>query len=97
MPQVESFFIGRYADQGPSSVNTYWIETARSLIVIDGQRSLSRTHRALAEMQKLRKPIEAIFLTHPHPDHTFRFTPPPRHGTTMPRTGKGSWPSHARC
>ncbi len=51
------------------AVNTYWLETAHGVIVIDGLRTIPDAQAALDELQKIGKPIEAIFITHPHPDH----------------------------
>jgi glyoxylase-like metal-dependent hydrolase (beta-lactamase superfamily II) len=61
--------IGRYAAQGESSVNTYWIVSKIGLIVIDAQRSISEAKNALTKIKEENKPITAIILTHPHPDH----------------------------
>ena len=61
--------VHRWATPGLGSVNTYWIETDEAVIVIDGQRELSKARRVLADITKTGKPIAAVFLTHPHPDH----------------------------
>lgn len=61
--------IGRFARPGMASVNTFWIETTHGLIVIDGQRELSAARAAKQQMTATGKPILAVFLTHPHPDH----------------------------
>lgn len=61
--------IDRYAKPGMASVNTYWLETENGLIVIDGQRELSSARAAHEQMSRSGKPILAVFLTHPHPDH----------------------------
>jgi glyoxylase-like metal-dependent hydrolase (beta-lactamase superfamily II) len=51
------------------SVNTWWIETAHSVVIIDGLRTVPDARGALAELEAIGKPIGAVFLTHPHPDH----------------------------
>jgi glyoxylase-like metal-dependent hydrolase (beta-lactamase superfamily II) len=51
------------------AVNTFWLETDHGVIVIDALRTIPDAQAALGELQKLGKPIEAIILTHPHPDH----------------------------
>lgn len=51
------------------SVNSYSIETGDGVILIDGQRELSSARAALDHLNPHAKPIAAIFLTHPHPDH----------------------------
>ncbi|MBC8121851.1 MAG: MBL fold metallo-hydrolase [Gemmatimonadaceae bacterium] len=64
MPTIHS-----YASPGPGSVNNYWIETERGLLVIDAQRQISHAKTAFGQMAALGKPVLAIFLTHEHPDH----------------------------
>jgi glyoxylase-like metal-dependent hydrolase (beta-lactamase superfamily II) len=45
------------------------IETKQSLILIDCQFLVSETTVLLEKITGLHKPLEAIFITHPHPDH----------------------------
>ena len=61
--------IHRWTAPGLGSVNTYWIEGPDAVVVIDGQRELSKARLALAEIEAGGKPIAAVILTHPHPDH----------------------------
>ena len=60
--------IGRYSKPGLGEVNTYWVEVAGGVVVIDGQRTRTEARAALTEV-KAAGPILAVFLTHPHPDH----------------------------
>jgi glyoxylase-like metal-dependent hydrolase (beta-lactamase superfamily II) len=61
--------IGRYGWTGPGAVNTWWIETPRSVIVIDLQRDLTHARHALAAVQAIGKPVTHVLITHGHPDH----------------------------
>jgi glyoxylase-like metal-dependent hydrolase (beta-lactamase superfamily II) len=61
--------IGRYTFAGPGTVNTWWIETERSVIVIDLQRDLPHAREALAAVRSVGKPVAAVLVTHGHPDH----------------------------
>ena len=61
--------VGMHASANPGSVNAFWVETHRGVVVIDGLRAISDAQQALAKIEALGKPIHAIFLTHPHPDH----------------------------
>jgi glyoxylase-like metal-dependent hydrolase (beta-lactamase superfamily II) len=61
--------IHRFAVPGPGSVNTYWIEGPRGLIVVDFQRDTATAAQAVAEIQRTGRPVVAMLLTHAHPDH----------------------------
>lgn len=61
--------INRWTSQGQGSVNTYWIDGDDGVVVIDGQRELSKARQVRAEIDATGKPIVAVILTHPHPDH----------------------------
>lgn len=61
--------VNRWSAPGMGSVNTYWLEAANAVIVIDGQRELSKARLVKREIDATGKPIVAAFLTHPHPDH----------------------------
>ena len=61
---------GHYASTGAGPVNTWWIETPKAgLVVIDAQRDLSQARAAIAQLRLTEKPVRAILITHPHPDH----------------------------
>ena len=60
---------GRYTYEGHGSVNTHWIETPESVIVIDVQRDTEHAAEALEAVRALGKPVTAILITHGHPDH----------------------------
>ena len=66
MPSIE---IRRFARPGIGSVNSFAIDLPGSVILIDGQRELSSARQALTDLNPDGKPISAVFLTHPHPDH----------------------------
>lgn len=61
--------IRRFAKPGVGSVNSFAIVVAEGVILIDGQRELSSARAALSSLNPEGKPIVAVFLTHPHPDH----------------------------
>lgn len=58
-----------YASPGMGSVNTHWIESPTGIVIIDGQRLLSQAQTVVDEIVKTGKPVEAIVITHIHPDH----------------------------
>lgn len=50
-------------------VNSFIIEGDRSLVLVDTQFVLSEAAAVVAEISALNKPLAAVFITHPHPDH----------------------------
>ncbi|WP_101785819.1 MBL fold metallo-hydrolase [Nonomuraea indica] len=60
---------GRFASPNPGSVNTYWIQAPQGLVLIDTLRTPADARKAIAEIRKTGRPVAAILLTHPHPDH----------------------------
>ena len=51
-------------------VNTYLVETANGVVLIDGGLAVSSSHEIRAKISdELRKPLLAVLLTHGHPDH----------------------------
>jgi glyoxylase-like metal-dependent hydrolase (beta-lactamase superfamily II) len=50
-------------------VNSFLIETATSVIVVDTQFLVSTAEELGARLDGLGKPLAAIIITHPHPDH----------------------------
>lgn len=61
--------VHRHARPGVGAVNSYLIETARGIVLIDAQRTLSEGRDVAARISALGKPLSGILLTHPHPDH----------------------------
>lgn len=61
---------GRFTSSGEGPVNSWWVETPQGrLILFDAQRDTSSANQLIAELQATGKPVAAIFVTHPHPDH----------------------------
>ena len=50
-------------------VNSWILETQTSLILVDSQFLVSEVEGLLKLIRKLAKPLEALLITHPHPDH----------------------------
>ena len=66
---TETPIIHRWTTPGLGSVNTYWVEGPEGVVVIDGQRELSKARQVRAQIEATGKPVAAVVLTHPHPDH----------------------------
>jgi len=64
-----AFEVTRFAQEGDGSVNSWILEGDEGVVVIDTQRSLSAGREIAAILQTIDKPLRAILLTHPHPDH----------------------------
>jgi glyoxylase-like metal-dependent hydrolase (beta-lactamase superfamily II) len=50
-------------------VNAYAVETAEAVVVIDTSLLVDDTAEFVARVNALGKPLAAVLLTHPHPDH----------------------------
>ena len=61
--------IHRYAEPGPGSVNSWVIEGADGVVMIDTQRSVPAGRAAARLVRSLDKPLVAVLVSHPHPDH----------------------------
>jgi glyoxylase-like metal-dependent hydrolase (beta-lactamase superfamily II) len=49
--------------------NAYLIETAHGVVAIDSTLTVSESRALRSELDSINKPLLAIILTHPHPDH----------------------------
>ena len=63
-PQIHNF-----TSSGPGAVNSWIIESANGVVVVDTQRTLSEAKKLKDEVKKISKPILGVIITHPHPDH----------------------------
>jgi glyoxylase-like metal-dependent hydrolase (beta-lactamase superfamily II) len=61
--------VGSFASDNPGSVNVYWMSAPQGLVLVDGLRTLSDARRALDRVRATGRPVTAIVVTHPHPDH----------------------------
>ncbi len=61
--------VGRFASDNPGSVNTFWLQTPRGLVVTDSGRNVAGGRRAVEEIRRTGQSVVAILITHPHPDH----------------------------
>jgi glyoxylase-like metal-dependent hydrolase (beta-lactamase superfamily II) len=68
-PTTSSTSIGRFASPEPGSVNSFWLDAPAGLIVIDGGRNISGGQTIAADVRRTGRPLVAILITHPHPDH----------------------------
>ena len=50
-------------------VNSFIVEGTRSVVLVDTQFVISEANKLVATLAALNKPLAAIFVTHPHPDH----------------------------
>jgi glyoxylase-like metal-dependent hydrolase (beta-lactamase superfamily II) len=61
--------VGRFAEPGPGPVNTYWIDAPQGLVIVDFQRDTASASAAIERIKASGRPVAALLLTHPHPDH----------------------------
>jgi glyoxylase-like metal-dependent hydrolase (beta-lactamase superfamily II) len=60
--------------EGGIFVNAYLIETANAVVAVDSTLSESESKAFRREIDALAKPLLAILVTHPHPDHVAGIT-----------------------
>lgn len=68
-PAYADLRVHTYSSPDPDSVNTFAVETARGLVIISTQRTLSEAHRAVARIKRIGQPVAAIVIPVPHTDH----------------------------
>ncbi|MET1256483.1 MBL fold metallo-hydrolase [Aliikangiella maris] len=61
--------VNRYTSIEGWQANAYWIETNSSIIVIDTPLLPQDARQMASAIQLTNKPVKAVFITHPHPDH----------------------------
>lgn len=62
--------IGTYTSRPDAFfVNSYLIDTGAGIVVIDTQFLISEAQGLREQIKATEKPLVAIFITHPHPDH----------------------------
>jgi glyoxylase-like metal-dependent hydrolase (beta-lactamase superfamily II) len=66
-------------------VNSFIIEGVKSLVLVDTQFVLSEASVVAEKIAGLQKPLAAILITHPHPDH-HRASPPSWRSTPEPES-----------
>jgi glyoxylase-like metal-dependent hydrolase (beta-lactamase superfamily II) len=57
------------SDEKGFAVNSWLVPTATGLVVIDTQFTVSETDKLARAVEITGRPLEAIVVTHPHPDH----------------------------
>lgn len=62
-------FPGKFMELPRDHVNAYIVELERSVIVIDTTLAISSAQALRQKAESLGKPLEAVLLTHGHPDH----------------------------
>lgn len=61
--------VHRFEQADPIPVNAYIVEGAAGLVVVDATLTNASSRALRAEVDALGKPLAAVLLTHPHPDH----------------------------
>jgi glyoxylase-like metal-dependent hydrolase (beta-lactamase superfamily II) len=57
------------AEQEGAFVNAYLVETAGGVVAVDALLTVSDSRAMRADLERLGKPLQAVLLTHSHPDH----------------------------
>lgn len=61
--------VAKYDRPGQGSVNSYLLIGPRSVVIVDRQRTSIEAAQVVAHARGIGLPVEAIVLTHEHPDH----------------------------
>jgi glyoxylase-like metal-dependent hydrolase (beta-lactamase superfamily II) len=61
--------IHRFDQRVPFPVNAYIVEGRQSCVAVDGLLTVSASRALRQKIGELGKPLKAVLLTHPHPDH----------------------------
>ncbi len=61
--------VHRHASPGLGSVNSWILEGPAGVVIVDAQRQLSQATEVARMAGAIGKPVAAVLLTHPHPDH----------------------------
>lgn len=65
----EAVRVERFAMPGDGSVNTWIVDAPEGLVVVDFQRDRASAAAAIERIKARGRPVKAMLLTHPHPDH----------------------------
>jgi glyoxylase-like metal-dependent hydrolase (beta-lactamase superfamily II) len=69
MPVQDLIRIERFHAPGAGSVNSWILIGPAGVAVIDTQRTLPEARALVARVRALGKPVQAVLVTHEHPDH----------------------------
>jgi glyoxylase-like metal-dependent hydrolase (beta-lactamase superfamily II) len=70
LPVMTELMVHTYTAAEPGIfVNSYLLETADGVVLVDAGLLVSDARALAARVAALRKPLMAAFVTHPHPDH----------------------------
>ena len=60
--------------EGGIYANAFLVESKNAVVAIDGALTESESKQLRSELDALRKPLAAVLITHPHPDHVAGIT-----------------------
>lgn len=60
---------GKFMELPRDHVNAFVVEMKNSVVIVDTTLALSSAHELRKKAESLGKPIEAVIMTHGHPDH----------------------------